>query len=1166
MSQKSPNPWLGLRSYQEGETIYGRSDEIQTLAQCILSNVQTVVYGKSGIGKTSILNAGVFPIVRKKGVFPIYLRLVHNSGPYFKQISDALFLALNKLKKNGYNENGDETIIFEAGTYKELTKPIRKDRESLWEFLHRYEFYDASGNKIKPLLVFDQFEEIFTIEKDRLKVRRFFDELADVLNGVVPDYINNAVDVCQTANDSAESSDELSFELSDFNFANGQYENYLASSDFHIVFTLREDFLSYLERETFRIPSLRQNKYCLQAINEEQASIIIMNPLPGLVSKEVAKLIIQKVTGETAFELDGTPEISVDSSILSLYLSCLYDSLDSEDTEFSSTLVEKEAENIIHDFYSDSIKDIPSEIVEYLEDNLVNGEGRRESISTYNAKHDGKIKPEILSKLVNERKLLRQLDYGGNLRLELIHDILCPVVTNRKIQRQMLKEQEEAERQNKIEANRLKLEKEAIIRDKARSRKISTVLAIAAVVLCAFAMVIITMGIKNRNQSARLDELNNKINGILPSIIEQKINDGDIYSAESFLVDLFPDCLYKAGDAQRITLLRKLSCTSAQIFEGHSQSVNAVAFSKDGKFAVSGSDDMTIKIWDTKTEQIMSTFGGNNSEVTSLSISSSCNMIAMATKDGMIRLLSSENCWNQVSQQAIPGSSYPRFITFGPNDNHIYACCVDGQVYIFDSNNLELVDSFKTTNKGGTYISFDPAGTRMALAGSDNAIHIYNVNDNSIISTFSDHKDWVRSVEFSPDGKYLVSTSDDKTVRIWSIASHSSQILTVLPAWGTKADFTPNGKMIVISSKDGVMRFFDADSKCEIPEYQIQHSGSINSFDISSDGRRIITCSTEPTIHIWDCGDIFDTGTSMSIGKGNAIYGLAYIPNTFRIAMASQNGILCVWDVNTGEMIYKVGIGDGDNGRANSLDVSPDGKYIAVSTKFNVRLFDAATGKEIQMDNTNGHRGWVRDICFSHDGQYIASVGEDMKIILWDVAKKTIAKRMDGQNAGIYSVDFSHDDKRLVTGAADATICQWNVNTGDLIGYPFHGHKKVITAVRYSLDDSKILSASGDQTACIWTADGEIVQQFIGASGYINDAIWGQSEDEIITASTDKYVRIWCALNGEETARMAGHFGGISHISLSKDGVKLVSSDYIGGVKVWAIPKLETIAQSWNDK
>ena len=100
---------------------------------------------------------------------------------------------------------------------------------------------------------------------------------------------------------------------------------YVTDNTVHLVFTIREDFLSEFEYYSTTIPSLKQNRYGLRPINEEQAAQIILRPVPGLISESVARLIIENVTGRDDFRLDGVPEIEVDSAVLSLYLNRLYD-------------------------------------------------------------------------------------------------------------------------------------------------------------------------------------------------------------------------------------------------------------------------------------------------------------------------------------------------------------------------------------------------------------------------------------------------------------------------------------------------------------------------------------------------------------------------------------------------------------------------------------------------------------------------------------------------------------------------------------------------------------------------------------------------------------------------------------------------------------------------
>ena len=92
---KRKNPWLGLESYREGEVLYGRDDDIRDLGQSVLNDSNVLLYGKSGIGKSSILNAGVIPAMRRHGFLPVPVRLSHkDSRGYLVQIHEAIAAAI----------------------------------------------------------------------------------------------------------------------------------------------------------------------------------------------------------------------------------------------------------------------------------------------------------------------------------------------------------------------------------------------------------------------------------------------------------------------------------------------------------------------------------------------------------------------------------------------------------------------------------------------------------------------------------------------------------------------------------------------------------------------------------------------------------------------------------------------------------------------------------------------------------------------------------------------------------------------------------------------------------------------------------------------------------------------------------------------------------------
>lgn len=446
------NPWKGLNFYKEGEILYGRDEEIQSLALYVTNNTQTVLYGKSGIGKSSIVNAGVFPIARQEGLFPVPIRLKHdNETAYIEQIKIAF-------KESGVGIN---EILGTVG-----------EKESLWEYLHRNNFFDPQSHcAVRPLIVFDQFEEIFTLQHNENKKVDFFSELADLINEVTPEYIINTRSDNNAEGEAEQKKETFVLDL-DVNESDCS-SKYLSESLFNIVFTIREDFLSYLERYTKYIPQMKSNRYALLPLNEEQAMAVIMKPIPGLVDIGVAKLIIQKVTGKTDFSLGDAPEIDVDAAVLSLYLSRLFIKKGEDCDKITSELVNQFSKDIIKDFYVESVSDLPDSDIEKIEDQLITYDGLRNNVSLNDLINEGVAK-ETIKTLVEDRKLLRQFSYQDNLRVEFMHDILCAVVNERIDHREQLarektaqkaKEEEDAqrERERQIQEEKLKrLEQEKV--------------------------------------------------------------------------------------------------------------------------------------------------------------------------------------------------------------------------------------------------------------------------------------------------------------------------------------------------------------------------------------------------------------------------------------------------------------------------------------------------------------------------------------------------------------------------------------------------------------------------------------------------------------------------------------------------------------------------------
>lgn len=401
--------WLGLASYEErdAEIFYGREKEIEELAGDIFHNTQTVIYGPSGTGKTSIIRAGIFKKAREQRYFPVYIRLNHETGElYFRQIIQEI----------------QEHAATDAIEIEQRVEYIGEQCNSLWEFFHCNVFWNADNYPVIPLVVIDQFEELFTISKDSDNTANFFEQLSDLCDDKYPHYIKE--------------------HLSNQNRERIQYPEKI---NYRCVISLREDFLARLEEHANNIPALKRNRYSLQAINEEQAMDIIMKPAEGIVTTEVAIEIIQKVTNRKDFKIDGIPEIIVEPALLSLFCN----ELDKKRAEnglqsISLDLVREFGDNIIKDFYARVMSQIRTETVSYLEDNLLTGDGFRDNVALKDAFKNQVSKNEL--DFLQKNRLIRIEEWDGTKRIEFTHDVLCKVAMEHRNDREKqrcLKEEQE---------------------------------------------------------------------------------------------------------------------------------------------------------------------------------------------------------------------------------------------------------------------------------------------------------------------------------------------------------------------------------------------------------------------------------------------------------------------------------------------------------------------------------------------------------------------------------------------------------------------------------------------------------------------------------------------------------------------------------------------------
>jgi translation elongation factor P/translation initiation factor 5A len=262
------------------------------------------------------------------------------------------------------------------------------------------------------------------------------------------------------------------------------------------------------------------------------------------------------------------------------------------------------------------------------------------------------------------------------------------------------------------------------------------------------------------------------------------------------------------GKESNKQLCTKLIACTAVVLTGHIDWVSSVAFSSDGKYALTGSWDATARIWDIKTGEMIIELKGHTYKVSS--------------------------------------------VAFSPDGKYALTGSYDNTARIWDVNTGKTVKELKSHTDMVSSVAFS-ADSKYAMTGSwDQTARIWDVNTGKTIKELIGHTDKVSSVAFSVDGKYAITGSNDCTARIWDLNTGKAvkelkgQIDRV-----TSVAFSADGKYVITGSEDYTARIWNVSTGQTIKELK-GHIRWVYSVAFSTDGKYALTGSCDRTARIWD--------------------------------------------------------------------------------------------------------------------------------------------------------------------------------------------------------------------------------------------------------------------------------------------------------------------------
>ncbi len=281
-------------------------------------------------------------------------------------------------------------------------------------------------------------------------------------------------------------------------------------------------------------------------------------------------------------------------------------------------------------------------------------------------------------------------------------------------------------------------------------------------------------------------------------------------------------------------------------------------------------------------------------------------------------------------------------------------------------------------------------------------------------------------------------------------------------------------------------------------------------------------------------------------GHTRRLWGVAFSPDGKSLATGSSDKTARLWDLATGETIR---IFSGHTGELGEVVFSPDGKYLLTgNADKTARLWDVASGETVQI--FSGHTGSVDSVAFSPDGKYIVTAGSDATARIWDVASGRTLHVLTGHSEYVTRVAFSPDGKYVLTGSVDRTARLWDAATGSEIRV--FDHPEVVGSIAFSPDSKTIATGGEDNVTRLWDVNtGELVNTFIGHTGFVQGVAFSPDGRFLLTGSADMTVRLWDLAINETIRVFRGHRADVQTVTFSPDGNLIATASTDSAARVW---------------
>jgi WD40 repeat protein len=583
-----------------------------------------------------------------------------------------------------------------------------------------------------------------------------------------------------------------------------------------------------------------------------------------------------------------------------------------------------------------------------------------------------------------------------------------------------------------------------------------------------------------------------------------------------------------------------------RVLEGHTDSVWAVAVTPEGRCAVSGSSDKTLRVWDLETGECVKVLEGHTDSVSAVAVTpEGRRALSAGSNDRTLRVweLETGECL-----QVLQGHTFRvDAVAVTSEGRRAVSGDADGTLRVWELENGQCLQVLEGHRLGGWAVAVTPEGRQAVSGGVDGTLRVWELETGECLQVLAGHTEWVRAVAVTPEGRRAISGSEDETLRVWDLErgkclqvleGHTQGVLAVA--------VTPEGRQAVSGGRDGTLRVWELETGERLQVLE-GHTSGVDAVAVTPEGRRALSGGRDGTLRVWE----LETGECLQVlgGHTSRVDPVAVTPEGRRaVSAGSDDGTLRVWELETGECLQVL---EGHTFRVDAVAVTPEGRRAvsAGSDDRTLRVWELETGECLQV--LQGHTFRVDAVAVTPEGRRAVSGSWDDTLRVWDLETGECLRVLEGHTQSVWAVAVTPEGRRAVSGSSDKTLRVWDVENGQCLQV-LAGHTSGVGAVAVTPEGRRAVSGSSDRTLRVWDLEtGECLRVL---EGHTSGVVTSEGR-RVVSVSRDGPLRVRDAETGVELAYCYLD-AALTAYSVAPDGAKIVTGNRNGRVCFLALENI----------